>query len=249
MVDSAREFVVEKKSDKKRYLDKSIYHRVYAIKKYLEYLGLDINWIDREFRKTVFLSEREHIETITYSQVVQLMDEFELAEERELKILIALMYDTGARIRSLLKLETKNVQEDEGDLLIYITEKRGKKEKKFMSKNTARLLQQFKKDAESKNRKYIFMDKDRPSVYDLNAKYYQIWTKLKNMSRKVLGIDMGVSPHWFRRGGAMEIYKKDKSLIKAQKFLGHTSLDSTRRYLMADAEELRSVITSKKRDW
>ena len=252
-VDTARKFVVNatnekdemRTSEKKRVIGTSIYNRCYAMKKVLEYFDIDKDTIDENLRGTVKLSNRQHIATISLQDTARLVRELSKHGKKKIALLCVLMYDTGARIRALLSFKRDDFYCGEDTAYIYVREKGGQKVKKYLTKNAEILLKEFLK---KNNKKYPFLEKNKAEKELLDKKYLEFWSELKNFSRKLLGGEYGVSAHWFRRGGATELYKEE-GIVLAQAFLGHKSIETTKRYLQADTQRLEEKIRSKKRDW
>jgi len=58
------------------------------------------------------------------------------------------------------------------------------------------------------------------------------------------GIDRVVTPHQFRHGLATELSESGRSLDEIQMILGHTQVETTRRYTRTSRERLREAIES-----
>ncbi len=163
--------------------------------------------------------------------------------------MVCLMWDTASRIRAILRLRKDNLFVDDDNMpFLYMKEKRRQRLKKFLTNSTYELLNSYISSLPKGSSKYIFFpDMGKITSEDIDNKYYEVWSMLKNISRKLFGT--GMSPHWFRRGRAYKVLKDTKDIIKAQTILGHKSLESTRIYLEADAEELKNIVKKEKRPW
>jgi site-specific recombinase XerD len=148
--------------------------------------------------------------------------------EIRLKTMVLMLIETGCRIEELLSLEI--AQLDFENLLIKIMGK-GRKERIIpMSLELRKILFNYLKKAEGP---LVF-----PSIVGTKWNYQNAWRDLQNLLKK-LEIDQAAF-HTFRRTYARQYLKNGGKLYYLMKSLGHTRLETTKIYLDADVEDLRS---------
>jgi len=226
---------------------KRVYVRRFALKKFVEFLSKEgvVDWKDYEevFKKVKYkLKERRDIATLTYDQLVLLIKKI---KDKKLKVILMVAFDTGARIRAILRLKNRevNVYNDK-KIELYLREKG---ERTFLRMITPETYKHLKKFLSSK-RKYVFFEKDLIGEEDLEKEYYELWKKLRKESRRILGFE--VSFHWVRRSAGVYWYEKTGRDMKAvQDFYGHTNPTVTAKYLKLSGERIKKLMEKERRPW
>jgi len=191
---------------------------------------------------------RKYLATLPLEKCVQLV---KTTKNEEIRLIIPLIFDTGGRIGAILKLKLSDIIiENNGDISItklFLQEKGNKRRLLKITPQTNRLLQDYIKN-HPKNKRYIFFEDNKVSQRCLELKYYNIYSIIKNETRGSLE-NYGVSFHCIRRGTGSYWYSITKDLIAVQNFLGHSSPDTTLKYIQAGAERIQNKMDAEKRDW
>lgn len=221
----------------------AIYHYI----NYLESQGIKVSEeVKKMIRGIKLKTERKEMETLTFSQGKKLVDWLIENNELELAIICMICYDTGARIRAVLKLRKKDIEVTEEGVYLMLFEKRGKVLRRLITTSTFQMLSQLFNLQNLSDYTYLFFNKDRISEEELQNKYWKLWDKLTRISEELFG--QRVSFHWLRRGSAVEIYRASgKDLITTSEFLGHEDTSFTKRYLKIQAGLSEEIV--KKRKW
>lgn len=155
-------------------------------------------------------------------------DEWEqmlLAEpNRQHQLMLAFLYETRARVSEFCSLTWKDLREKpDGSALVTLFGKGSQTRKVTI---TPQLWQALKatKSASTKGDDPIFLNY-RHKAYST----VQVWRIVKAAGERV-GI-YGVSPHWLRHSGATHQLINGSPIHLQQQELGHSSLDTTSRYL------------------
>src|SRR4030042_5687700 len=110
-------------------LDSRTYNRKYAIKQFIEFLAsieiIDIEDYDYIFDKRYLaykVKDREDTQILDYKQLINLVNNM---DDKELKLILMMAFDTGGRIRAILKIR---VQKDINNVTreVLLREKRNK---------------------------------------------------------------------------------------------------------------------------
>jgi len=225
--------------------------RKIAILRYLEMLeeqNIDVTEIKETVKNIkVHQNERKSVQTLEYNQSKLLDDMLMKKKKYQLSVIVHIIYDTGVRIRSILKLRKKDIEIANNGIYLLFREKRGKVIRRYITTSTYNLMKQYLKLNIKKQNDYLFFKEKRITGVELDEEYYKLWSELKNFSRKVFGT--GVSFHWMRRGAGVYIYEKtDKDLIATSEFLGHENPDVTKKYLKIQAQKAEKVILEREKE-
>ncbi len=150
------------------------------------------------------------------------------------KTIFKLQFETGARIREILRLRRDDIQERDGEYYIMIITKTNQNRYLKISPENYEMLQRFK---EKVKRKFIFLRKDPTSYEELEKRIRSTYNKVARQftatAKKVLNRKVGT--HDIRRSIAEMIIKKDPTINgirKAQQYLGHKDTRTTFIYFM-----------------
>jgi site-specific recombinase XerD len=150
--------------------------------------------------------------------------------EWRVHVLILAAIDTGARINELLTLERSKLNLD--DLLLTV---RGKGNKERTIPFSIELRKHLFKYLRSHNHQLVFCTRHGGKLlYDNMRRNFSV--VMKN-----LGIEPEGAFHLFRRTFARNFVRNGGGELYLQKFLGHTTLKMTRRYVELDTDDLQAV--------
>jgi integrase/recombinase XerD len=238
-----RAFLFMKRDKKSSEEARIVYHRRFAVKKFLMFLGKE-DWVKEldKLKKELRLQDRRHERYIDFETFKEMIEGF----SGELRLIMMVLYDTGMRISPVINLKVRKVREDEKGTYIEGREKGGKLVKRYVDAQTAEMLKEMLKNKHSND--YVFRKKVGKRWETWWECYYRLWKELKVESRKFLG-DFGISFHWVRTSRAKELYRKYRDLIKVKRFLGHKSITTTARYIDEGEFESSDIIKEEKGKW
>jgi len=141
------------------------------------------------------------------------------------RVMLKLLYLSGMRVSELCRLAWCDVQSDGESTYITVFGKGGKTRTILLDNHIYKDLVSIRgrcgpDDPVFRSHKGGFLD---PS---------QIWRIVRNAARRA-GIDVDVSPHWFRHAHASHALERGCPIHLVQATLGHASVATTGRYLHA----------------
>lgn len=161
-------------------------------------------------------------------------------ERRDL-VIMATLYDTGARVQELCDLTTDDIRL-EYPAKIKLTGKGGKTRQIPIMSNTGKLLKQYMKEYHRSGKtgspKPLFYNKNGEPLTRSGVAYivkkYAVTTDMSLLPNEL-------TPHVFRHTKAMHMLQAGIELIYIRDFLGHSDIRTTEIYARADAEMKRKV--------
>lgn len=200
-------------------------HRV-SVKRFFKYLrrkklvthdpAQDAETLQAPKPLPVFLTEQEV--SMIYSRI----------KNRRQLAMITLLYECGLRNRELRHLN----KEDLAYGFVHVMNtKRGKERYVPISDEAASIVQAW---ADSHDSPYLI-----PSEIGNRICERTVQKTVKSLSRE---IPKHVTPHTLRHSIATHLYNRGVDLRDIQEFLGHDSIDTTRKYVHVAKEALRSRV-------
>jgi integrase len=237
-----RKFLFMRK-DKNKQEVRIVYHRRFAVKKFLMFLGKE-EWIREldKLKRELRLQDRRYERYIDFKTFKEMIEGF----NAELRLIMMILYDTDMRISPIINLKVRKVREDDKGVYIIGREKGGRLVNRYLDIETAKLLKLIIKNKQPND--YVFRRKVGKRWETWWECYYRLWKELKVESRKFLG-DFGISFHWVRTSRAKELYKRYRDLTKVKKFLGHISITTTMRYIEEGEFESAEIIKEEEGKW
>lgn len=186
-----------------------------AISRYLRWCKIPVSKLERP---------PVHLPTPKYLSVPQVKALLEACDYPLLQCLIAVLYDTGARINEILTLEVKNI-DDKG--LLKVRRKGGKEEWTPISDWGLKYLD-----------RWLFLCPDRHYLVFGDQTYQEILRECKRIARKA-GIK-DFSPHQLRHSRAVHLHEAGLDWADIAYTLGHVNPSTTMKiYARPTAEDLR----------
>jgi len=141
------------------------------------------------------------------------------------RVMLKLLYLSGMRVSELCRLAWRDVQGDANGVYVTVFGKGGKTRTILLDKHIYKDLVFIRgnsgpDDPIFRSHKGSFLD---PS---------QVWRIVRSAARRA-GIDVDVSPHWFRHAHASHALERGCPIHLVQATLGHASVATTGRYLHA----------------
>lgn len=159
--------------------------------------------------------------------------------------LLALLYDTGARVQEIIDLTPSKIRFDE-PYTIKLIGKGNKSRIVPLMKPTVNILKQYMNEQgllqQYANLYPLFFNKRKEKLTRAGVNY--ILTKYKNMARKRNSslIPEILSCHSFRHSKAMHLLQAGVNLVYIRDILGHSSVKTTEIYAKVDSKQKREAI-------
>ena len=152
---------------------------------------------------------------------------------RDFTIMIVIL-DTGIRIQELCNTTIDNVDLKNKLLTVKGEISKTREERKLpLSKQSILLLKRLINISEANNSKYVFMSSQTADKVNHNV----IISNFEKYGKKA-GLKIRCTPHVFRHTFATNAVKSGIDLFTLQKILGHNCLQTTRKYVQLNTEDL-----------
>lgn len=166
------------------------------------------------------------------------------------KVLLSVLYDTGARVQELVDLRINNVRL-ENPAVITLHGKGDKTRQVPIMQSTVKLLQSYL--ASYKGNPGISRG-DNPLFVNQRQQPFSRWgishiiNKYVKKAGNELQVAFPITPHIFRHSKSMHMLHAGINLIYIRDFLGHVDCSTTEIYARADTEMKRKAIESSCKD-
>ncbi|HHD92099.1 MAG TPA: hypothetical protein ENL06_00550 [Candidatus Portnoybacteria bacterium] len=231
-----RQTPIKKESGIKKLASYSANRMLSSIRSYLKYL-IEIDYPVPFPPESVKLvkTEKKHPHVADFDEVIKLIEYPSKIEKNPLialrnRAILEVLFSTGMRISELINLKVNQIDK-EGRIFIM-----GKGKKERFVYLTPRAWEHLKKYLSTRkdNSPYVFIPYRGSNSSDKNKKISPnyIQEKMKQY-REVLGINIPISPHGLRHAFATYLAENGASPVAIQILLGHSSLNTTTRYVHA----------------
>lgn len=182
-------------------------------------------------RKTSCITEEQ------FNKIVNLIHEGsndgKVRKSEEIAIMLTITGNCGLRIGDCTKLKLNSfIREGENYKYNIIEEKTGKKRTCIIPTEIYEIIKEYAKKKGKKENEIIFNHSIRAIQY-----------KLKNVAKYLGNEYKDISTHSFRKCAGMRIYKLSGNNIElTRKFLNHSSVSTTQRYLGVNDEEINEIL-------
>ena len=204
----------------KKYEATSLKVQQYALNSYLKFKKLTVEW--ERIARIIPKTQRKFFDTITEEELKLLklakVEKNSKIHERNNLILDFLLY-SGLRINELVNIKHQDWQSNQLRIL-------GKGNKVRFVLLPEFLITHFNPNSSD----YLFTNQRGNPI---KAEYIR-WL-LKARSEKA-GIQKNITPHTFRRSFATLLYRNGAQLLTIQQLLGHSSVQTTEKYIQNDFE-------------
>lgn len=199
--------------------NKTINHRVICLKCMLKYSDVDSDIM--KIKKLVVTNKPfDYLNNDKMKQLKDYIDSSSISNTN--KLILALTYETGVRLRELVNIEIKNI--DFKNKIILLTETKTKNIRYvFYTSFSEKYL--LKED----------LSKDKLFNYCEHGVY-----KIFLRAKKKLGWDK-FHPHMLRHTCATNLLKNGADLETVRQILGHSDIKQTQQYLHLDTDYIKSI--------
>lgn len=223
--------------------------RLSAIHSFFDYLGA--GWpehLDQARRVLTITFKRTTHRTIDYLETEELRTVLAQIDchsswGRRDYVLLALMFNTGARVHEIVALQTTDLRLTAPPSVKFLG--KGRRERICpLWPETARLLQQHLTDTglDSQTPQALFRNHRGTPLTRFGARL--ILQRHVKRASKVLPVlkRKRIHPHSLRHGTAVHLLKSGVDLSTIAHWLGHTSINTTHKYVTIDLEAKRAAI-------
>ena len=158
--------------------------------------------------------------------------------------LLAVLYDSGARVQELVDLRVRDVRLDPPPVLSLTGKGRKTRQVPLMSPTAALLkayLSEFRLGSNGTGDVPLFCNRQRQKLTSRGVAY--ILAKYTASARMVSPIvPEDITPHVFRHSKAMHLLQAGVNLIYIRDLLGHVDISTTEIYARADTELKRQAL-------
>lgn len=227
--DITKENVIEYKKHllEKGYAIRSINSMLAGINHFLEFIGRQECKVKTvRVQKELFCAPEKEL---TKAEYVRLLEAAK--EKQQIQLVIQTICATGIRVSELCYFTVEGVRND------TVTVKcKCKTRPIFLPKTLKNLLLAFIKKNQIQSGPIFITKGKRP----LNRSY--IWAQMKKLCEKANVEPKKVFPHNLRKLFAKTFYSMQKDIAKLSDLLGHSSIETTKIYIMTSGNEHRKQI-------
>lgn len=162
------------------------------------------------------------------------------------KVMLSVLYDTGARVQELVDLKIKDVRTDT-PAVITLHGKGDKIRQVPIMSSTTELLKNYLKKYKpatgiARGDQPLFINQRKQSLSRWGVTY--VINKYVEKAKKNTGFtaDFNITPHVFRHSKAVHMVRAGINLIYIRDFLGHVDCCTTEIYARIDTETKRKAI-------
>lgn len=236
-----------------QYKPKTVKRKIASIKSFFHYLEYkDIiyknpfNKLQIQFRepnilpKTIPLNAVEKLLFTIYQRLNDSTTEYQRKNTLRDAAVIELLFSTGIRISELCELKDKNIDLDNGVILIY---GKGDKERRLHigNKQVIKILKEyretFKIKIESTN--HFFINNIGEVLSDQSVR------RMINKYAALAEINLHITPHMFRHTFATSLLEADVDIRYIQEMLGHSSIKVTEIYTHVTVSKQKDILCTK----
>lgn len=215
-----------------------------ALKSFLKFCEKqEILCLNPDFIETPKIPEKE-VEILTQAEVLQLLNSVRDESIIDLRdrAILEFFYSTGLRVGEILKLNKENINFETGRF--QIVGKRGKNRIAFVGPQALYWLKRyitFRND----NHNPLFLNYRHPKDHELEGESRRLSTVafqlIVRTRAKKAGITRKVTCHILRHCYATHLLENGADLRSVQELLGHSSIETTQKYLHCSDKRLEQV--------
>lgn len=236
--------------DKRGNKSVTINNRLAAIRSFMEYVAE----IEPEYsgivKRSLMVPMQKHeiptMDFITKDEFQAMVDTCDTSTSlgsRD-KLMLLILYNSGTRVSEMLSLKCADIKDADlpGRTCIKIYGK-GRKERIVpLWKNTAEYLAKYISANAIKENSAIFNNKNGDKLTRSGVRF-RINKIVKNALKAAPTLrDKNITPHTFRHSVAMNLLRSGVDISTIAIWLGHTSIETTHKYMVADIEFKRKAM-------
>lgn len=228
----------------------TINNRIAAIKSFMHYVSEMEPEYSAITKRALMLPAQKHeqptmdfLTKAEFDSMIAVCDTNTFIGARD-KLMLMILYNSGARVSELLAIKLADIQKTDainhGSLKIY---GKGRKQREIpLWKNTFMYINKYKKDYPIGEDGNLFMNKNgaRLTRSGVRTRINTIVTKAADHSPSLL--EKSITPHTFRHSVAMNLLASGVDISTIAIWLGHSSIETTHKYMVADMEAKRKAM-------
>ncbi len=202
-----------------------------AINAYLTVIGLpDLKLKLQKVQRKVFRPEERELTRNDYNKLIQTAERL---GEKQLRLIMETICATGIRVSEVAYITVEAAKAGRAEVAL-----KGKTRTIFLPKKLARKLKDYARSKKIASGR-IFLTRNGSPI-----SRKQIWAQMKALCKEAGVQESRVFPHNLRHLFARCYYKKTKNVVELSDLLGHSSVDTTRIYLITTGEEHAKALES-----
>lgn len=224
--------------------------RISAIKSFLTYAAVEAPEYSGTIRKALSLPCRKTDKTVMaflnkneYEALLKVCAGTDFISSRD-KLMLMVMYNTGCRVSELVNLYVSDISLPPGNTTPYICfYGKGRKERVTpIWKTTAAYILQFVADYSLELKDHLFKNQNNG-----NLTRSGVGQRIAVITSKAISYcpslkEKTVTPHTFRHSAAMNLLQAGVDISTIAIWLGHESIETTHKYMVADIELKRKAM-------
>lgn len=236
--------------EKRKNKSATINNRIAAIKSFMQYVAETAPEYSAISKRALMLPAQKHelpvmsfITKEEFNALIQVCDTNTFIGARD-KLMLLLMYNTGVRVSELLEIKISDIHgADSINHASVIIHGKGRKQREVpLWKTTVKYINKYLKTYPAECTDYLFINKNgdeltRSGVRTrINKLVSQATAQLPSLREKT------VTPHTFRHSVAMNLLISGVDISTIAIWLGHSSIETTHKYMIADMELKRKAM-------
>ena len=224
-------------------------HKLAVINSFLEYaqsynpIYLDIYLQSKSIKLKKAIKEK--MDYLTKKELEAFLKQINIRTKNGYKhyVIIALLYESGMRVSELINLRVDHLYFIGNSPYIKILGKGNKERIVYLNEDIVSMVTEYQSKFNIQSG-YVFRNNSKKqltrfSINKIVSKYHNLAKKeCPTLERKT------ISPHSFRHSKAVHLLMNNTALPIIQRFLGHTSIQTTEIYLDITNDEVKKNVTS-----
>ena len=228
--------------------------RMAAIRAFLDYVSdrdVTVIHVLNELKKLPFQKTETAmvVDYLTQEEITAIVEAADVQTDKGFRdrVILVLMYDTGARAQEILNLKLCDLILDRTPKIKLFGKGRKQRVVPLMERTVQylkRYLLLFHNDNHISSERPLFYSVIRGEMAPLSDRLlrYMIQGYADKARKTCPSIPESVHPHLFRHSRAMHLYQAGMDLTMVSQWLGHNSVQTTLVYAHADTEQKRKAI-------
>ncbi|MBP9494906.1 MAG: tyrosine-type recombinase/integrase [Erysipelatoclostridium sp.] len=191
---------------------------------------IDMHRFMREYSVYHSMNER-----LTDDEIRKLLIELKRIKSEKLKMIVLILLKTGIRVSEMLHIRKKDIFK-QGDLYLFNIKGKGNMYRMVSIKEIEfrTFYRTHIKSLELDD--YVFLSRTKNQI----TRFY-VYKEIKKILRRIGIIKEQNGPHLLRHTFASKMYEKFRDILLLQEYIGHTNVESTKRYIHLHESELKKT--------
>jgi len=224
--------------------------RIASIKSFLRYAAVEAPEYSDIIRKALTLPCRKidkpviaFLKKDEYEAMLEICEGNDEISSRD-KMLLMVLYNTGCRVSELINVQVSDVSisNKSGTSSIHFYGKGRKERTTPIWKTTAHYIEQYIKSKGLERKDRLFQNKQGGNLTrsGVSQRIALLATKASSITPSLK--EKKISPHTFRHSAAMNLLQAGVDISTIAIWLGHESIETTHKYMVADLEIKRKAM-------